>query len=132
MNQTVLIGRVGRTPELSKTKTGTSVCSFSLAVNRPHVKGTTDWIKCVAWRQSAEYLCKYAGKGSLVGVVGVLTASKYENKDGVPVTTYEVICDNVEILDKREQSADYAAQKAEDASILDGAEVLTDDESLPF
>ena len=46
--------------------------------------------------------------------------------------SHEVVCDNVEILDKREQSIDYAAQKAEDASILDGAEVLTDDEDLPF
>lgn len=132
MNQTVLIGRLGRATELSKTKTGTSVCSFSLAVNRPHVKETTDWIKCVAWRQSAEYLCKYAGKGSLVGVVGVLTASKYENKDGISVTTYEVICDSVEILDRRTQNAGADEQKAEDASILDGAEVLTDDEDLPF
>ena len=57
MNSINLVGRLTADPELKTTQSGISVCTFSLAVNRPRVKDTTDFINCVAWRQSAEYLC---------------------------------------------------------------------------
>ena len=142
MNTVALIGRLGGNPELKSTPSGVSVMSFSLAVSRPKVKDTTDWINCVAWRHNAEYLAKYAGKGNKVGITGVLTARKFEGSDGKMVTAYEVVCDNVELLDNRSaamndktptekpKTAETAAEKAED--VLEGVELLTEDEDLPF
>ena len=135
MNAIVLIGRLGGKPELKTTPSGVSVMSFSVAVSRPKVKDTTDWINCVAWRHNAEYLAKYAGKGSKVGITGVLTARKFEGSDGKMVTAYEVVCDNVELLDSKgtqipTQSPKEAEKVAED--VLEGVELLTEDEDLPF
>ena len=82
MNSINLVGRLTADPELKTTQSGISVCTFSLAVNRPRVKDTTDFINCVAWRQSAEYLCNYGRKGNLVAVSGVLTSRKYDDSNG--------------------------------------------------
>mgnify|MGYP003301464622 CR=1 FL=1 len=63
MNTVSLTGRLGAEPELKTTQSGISVLSFRLAVRRPRVKDTTDWIPCVAWRHTAEFIAKYARKG---------------------------------------------------------------------
>ena len=76
INRVVLTGRLARDPELRKTQSGLSVCSFQLAVDRPKLKGkdeaVTDWISCQAWRQSADYICNYAKKGALLAVAFVV------------------------------------------------------------
>ena len=73
MNSTNMIGRLTADPELRRTPDGTAVCTFTLAVRRPRVKDTSDFIDFVAWRQSAEYLSQYGHKGDIVAVSGPLT-----------------------------------------------------------
>ena len=106
MNTINLVGRLVQDPELKTTQSGKSVCSFTLAVNRPRVKDTTDFINCVAWNQSAEYLTNYGRKGSLVAVNGVLTSRKYDDKDGNHRTAFEVVCDLVSLCESKDKGKD--------------------------
>lgn len=106
MNTINLVGRLTADPELKTTQSGKSVCSFTLAVNRPRVKDTTDFINCVAWNQSAEYLTNYGRKGSLVAVTGVLTSRKYDDKDGNHRTAFEVVCDLVSLCESKYKGKD--------------------------
>lgn len=106
MNSINLVGRLTADPELKQTQSGKSVCSFTLAVNRPIVKDTTDFINCVAWNQSAEYLANYGRKGNLVAVTGVLTSRKYDDKDGNHRTAFEVVCDSVSLCESRDKGKD--------------------------
>lgn len=106
MNTINLVGRLVQDPELKTTQSGKSVCSFTLAVNRPRVKDTTDFINCVSWNQSAEYLTNYGRKGSLVAVTGVLTSRKYDDKDGNHRTAFEVVCDLVSLCDSKDKGKD--------------------------
>lgn len=104
MNHVSIIGRITADPELRRTQSGTSCCSFSLAVKRPRVKETTDFLNFVVWQQGAEYLCKYAHKGDLVGVSGYLTSRSWEDKNGNKRIAYEVTCESVELLSGRRNS----------------------------
>lgn len=136
MNTVTITGRLSATPELKSTQNGKSVCNFRLAVARPRVKDTTDWIPCTAWNQSAEFLSKYAEKGNRVGVTGVLTSREYEDKDGNKRTMYEVLCDNVELLESRATTSSYEEPKAPEKArggleTLEGIEVM-EEETLPF
>ena len=101
MNTISIIGRMTTAPELRTTTGGIPVCTFTLAVKRPRVKDTTDFINCVVWRASAEYIGKYGKKGSLVGVSGSLTSRKYEDKEGNKRTAFEVVADTVELCESR-------------------------------
>ena len=103
MNSINLVGRLTADPELKQTNSGKSVCSFTLAVSRPRVKDTTDFINVVAWNQSAEYLTNYGHKGNLVAVTGVLTSRKYDDKDGNHRTAFEVVCDSVSLCESRDK-----------------------------
>lgn len=104
MNNTSIIGRLTAEPDLRRTGSGTACCSFSLAVKRPRVKDTTDFLNFVVWQQGAEYLCQYGHKGDLVGVSGCLTSRNWEDKNGNKRTAYEVICDSVELLSSKRSS----------------------------
>jgi single-strand DNA-binding protein len=139
MNAVNITGRLAAQPEVKTTSTGKSVCSFRLAVNRPKVKDKTDWIPCTAWNQSAEFLGKYAAKGSRIGVSGVLTSREYEDKDGNKRTAYEVLTDSVEILESRSTSSATTSSSApsktaetssESFAGMEGIEMV--DEDLPF
>ena len=98
MNSINLVGRVAQDLELKKTQNDISVCAFTLAVSRPKVKDVTDFINCVAWRQSAEYLCKYGVKGSMVAISGTLQTRKYEDKNGNKRTAFEVVADSLNLV----------------------------------
>ena len=104
MNSFNCVGRLTADPELKATQSGISVCSFSLAVNRPKVKDTTDFLNFVAWRQSAEYLCKYARKGNRIAVSGCLTSRKYDDKDGKQRIAFEIVCDALSVLENKNSS----------------------------
>lgn len=138
MNIVTLTGRLGADVELRQTQQGVSVCTFTLAVNRPRTKDTTDWINCVAWRQSAEFLSRFTKKGDLIAVAGILTARKYEDKQGSKRVVYEVVCDRVESLQKREGDqvgsySPYAAKVAQqNASAAEGFDEIDEDEGWPF
>lgn len=101
INRVILTGRLTNDPELRKTQSGLSVCSFRLAVDRPKQKGqddaVTDWISCQAWRQAADYICNYAKKGALLAVDGRLQTRSYDNSNGQKVHITEVVCEKVEI-----------------------------------
>lgn len=95
MNKTCLTGRITKDPELRTTSNGTSVCSFTVAVDRPNVKDTVDFIDCVAWRESAEFVSRYFKKGDGIEIEGHITTRSYEDKNSNKRKTVEVVSDSV-------------------------------------
>lgn len=104
VNVVVLIGRQARDADLRTTSSGVSVASFTLAVDRPFKdsagKRECDFIDCVAWRQSGEFIAQYGGKGRLCAVRGRLAIRQYDGKDGSKRRVAEVVCDEVRLLDR--------------------------------
>lgn len=103
INNVVLVGRLTKDIELRKTTSNISTCSFTLACDKrfkPTQEGapTADFINCVAWRQSAEFLASYAGKGSIVAVEGSIQTRNYDGQDGRKVYVTEVLCDRVRLI----------------------------------
>ena len=98
MNSTNMIGRLTADPELRRTPDNTAVCTFTLAVRRPRAKDTSDFVDCVAWRQSAEYLSQYGHKGDIVAVSGPLTSRKWKDKNENNRINWEIQADTVELL----------------------------------
>ena len=137
MNAINLTGRLTKDVELKTTQNGKSVCSYTLAVNRPKVKDTTDFITCVTWNQGAEYLSKYAHKGDKVGVTGMLTCRKWQDQNGNNRESFEVVTDTVEILSSAQTGAQatnntQAGGFTTQAAQQDGFEAVYTDEELPF
>lgn len=110
MNNCSFIGRLTADPELKHTSSGISVCSFTLAVNRPRVKDTTDFINFQAWRQSAEYLCKYGHKGDMVAVNGTLTSRKWQDKDGNNRIAFDVVSDSLSVIGGKQSQGNAQGQ----------------------
>lgn len=131
MNTICITGNLTAQPELKRTNQGTSVCSYTVAVSRPKVKDTTDFINCVSWRQGAEYLCKYAQKGSKVALTGVLTARQYTDRDGNKRTAFEVVADTIEILGGYKPTEEKPKQTTLDV-MPDGYEEISAPDTLPF
>lgn len=104
MNSINIVGRLTADPELRRTQDGTAVCTYSLAVKRPKVKDTTDFIECVTWRQGAEYLSQYGHKGNVVAVSGSLQIRSWTDKDGNKRKTAEVVTYSVELLSSNRNS----------------------------
>lgn len=133
LNKSILCGRLTATPELKTTTSGTSVTSFNLAVNRDFKNANgeyeTDFINCVAWRGTAEFICKYFQKGSSLCVVGSIQTRKYEDKDGNKRTAVEVVASEAHFVDSKNETSS-ADQNAPEPPEMDFEEV-TDDE-LPF
>lgn len=135
MNSINLAGNICNDLELKTTQTGKSVTQFNLAVKRPHTSDVTDFIPVVVWNQSAEYLCRYANKGSKVAVSGKLTTRKYQDKDGNNRTAFEVIADDVEILNNRqggEQAQTENHQPTYNAPVTPDFKPVNLDDDLPF
>ena len=109
LNHIVIMGRLTRDPELRRTGSGTAVASFTVAVDRDFGKNEngekeTDFIDCVAWRNTAEYISKYASKGRMVVVSGRLQIRGWTDKDGNKRRTAEVVADNVYFADSKRES----------------------------
>ena len=104
MNSTNHIGRLTADPELRRTGDGTAVCSFTLAVRRPRVKDTSDFIDFVAWRQTAEYLCQYGHKGDIVAASGSLQSRKWTDKNGNNRLAWEINAESIELLSSKKES----------------------------
>ena len=103
LNVIALQGRLAADPELRATQNGTPVCSFTLAVQRNIKSGDeypTDWIDCVAWKGTAEFICKYFQKGQLIAVNGTLQTRSYE-KDGVKRKTTQVVVQSAYFCESR-------------------------------
>ena len=97
LNVVVLIGRMVADPELKRTQSGVSVSSFRVAVERSFSKEErkADFIDVVAWKGTAEFVCKYFHKGSLIAVNGSLQTRNYEDRNGNKRTAYEVVAENI-------------------------------------
>ena len=138
MNKVILLGRLTRDPELRTTPSGVSVTSFSIAVNRRFSKDQTDFINCVAWRQTAEFVTKYFAKGNMIAVVGSLQTGRFE-KDGQTHYTTDVVVDEVYFTgSKAEMSGSAPSNSAPSANndaefnIDDGFRPMPADDDLPF
>lgn len=120
LNHIVLMGRLTRDPELRRTQSGTAVASFTLAVDRDY-KGQegekeTDFIDIVAWRNTAEFVSKYFGKGRMAVVDGRLQIRPWTDKDGNKRRSAEVVADNVYFGDSKRDSAQSAPSDSYDAA----------------
>ena len=109
LNHIVIMGRLTRDPELRRTGSGIAVASFSVAVDRDFGKNEngekeTDFIDCVAWRQTGEFVSKYFTKGSMIVVSGRLQVRSWTDKDGNKRRTAEVVADNVYFGDSKRDS----------------------------
>jgi single-strand DNA-binding protein len=110
LNKIMLIGNLGRDPELNVTQEGTPVTKFSLAVSRNTKTSTgerekeTEWFNIIAWRQLAEICERYLHKGSKVYIEGRLQTRKYTDRNGVERTAVEVIANDMQMLDSKAPS----------------------------
>ena len=134
MNVITLMGRMTSNPELKTTNNGTSVTSFNLAVDRSYTpKGQekqTDFIPCVAWRNTAEFITKYFRKGQRIAVKGELQQRSYTANDGSKRNVYEVIVDGAFFCEsKAEPSVEMQAAMSGNGFVDMG--VVTEEE-LPF
>lgn len=149
LNVVAIMGRLVADPELRTTGNGTNVCSFRIACDRNFVQNgqerQADFIDVVAWRQSAEFICKYFQKGSLIAVEGSLQSRQYQDKNGNKRTAVEVVARQINFAggkkpggqpvddggeappkDYREPAPAYSQGSADDFA------VISDDDDLPF
>ena len=146
MNVVCLLGRLTATPEQKTTQSGVSVTSFSVAVDRTYQpKGAerqTDFINCVAWRNTAEFICRYFQKGQRIALQGSLQSRSYTDKNGNNRTIFEVVVDNAFFAESKSGAAaprtdsqvptySEAAPAFSTAASNDFEEIVTDDD-LPF
>ena len=126
LNHIIVMGRLTRDPELRRTGSGIAVASFTIAVDRdfsPKDGGEreTDFIDCVAWRQTGEFVSKYFHKGSMIVVSGRLQSRKWQDRDGNNRTNWEVNAENVYFGESRRDSdAGSAANAYEPPSSYSG------------
>lgn len=139
LNKIFIMGRLTRDPELRTTNSGTSVASFSLAVDRNY-KGAdgekeTDFIDCVAWRQTGEFAAKYFTKGRMTVVEGRLQIRPWTDKEGNNRRSAEVIVDNMYFGDSKRDGDTGGARPASgpvNVSANDWQEVDEDEGDMPF
>ena len=109
INNTVLVGRLTREPDLKYTANGQAVATFTLAVNRNFTNQSgereADFINCVIWRKPAETLANYARKGTLLGVTGRIQTRNYENQQGQRVYVTEVVAENFQLLESKNSNS---------------------------
>lgn len=126
LNHIVIMGRLTAAPELRYTQSNTPVASFTLAVDRDYQQGgserQTDFIPCVAWRGTAEFVSKYFTKGSMAVVSGRLQLRDWTDKDGNKRRTAEIVADSIY----------FGESKKRDASPDVPFEEIPDDGELPF
>ena len=112
LNHITIMGRLVRDPELRSTQSGTSVASFTVAVDRDYQPGgsekQTDFIECVAWRGTGEFVSKYFRKGSMIVVAGRLQSRKWQDRDGNNRINWEVVADSVYFGESRKDGPNAA------------------------
>ena len=96
INRFVGVGRITADPVIKKSASGTSIVKFNIAINRKNDKENSDFISCVAFGKTAEFMEQYIKKGYLIGVDGRLQSGSYENQKGDKVYTTDVMCDSVQ------------------------------------
>ena len=129
LNKVVMMGRLTKNPELRRTGSGVAVTSFTIAVDRDFAEKQsgqkeTDFVDCVAWRQTGEFVDKYFSKGKMAVVVGRLQFRSWNDKDGNKRKSAEVIVENVYFGDSK---TDSNTEPANDFAMLTEPDV-----GLPF
>jgi single-strand DNA-binding protein len=151
LNKAIIMGRLTKDPELKQTQSGVSVCSFTVAVERSFVpqggERQADFINCVAWRGTAEFICKWFAKGRMINVVGSIQTRHWDDQEGKRHYSTEVVADEVNFCGdgKREGgdnnhangsnnfSAPYNAPAAPQNNGEEGGFVTVNiDDDLPF
>ena len=133
LNHITIMGRITKDIELRRTGSGVPVASFTVAVDRDFGQNgqkETDFIDCVAWRQTGEFVDRNFSKGKMIVVSGRLQIRKWEDKNGNKRTTAEVVADNVYFGEAKTAGDKFAAASNEpmqDYAVVDG-----DDGDLPF
>ena len=105
-NLVVLTGRLTADPELKKTPSDVSVTNFSIAVQRAYKSGeeaVADFINIVAWRSTAEFICRYFKKGKMIGIEGSIQTRKWVDNDGNNRTAFEVVANNVQFVESKRE-----------------------------
>ena len=137
MNKVILIGRTTKSPELRYAPgTGTAVCRFTLAVNRPYKKDEADFINCVAFGKIGETIAQYVLKGRQVAVAGSIRTGSYESNSGEKRYTTDVVLDGFEFIGNSNSSnSDNAAtynQGTNNSDMGFGGMTPVDDGDMPF
>lgn len=141
MNTITLIGRTTAQPELKSTPSGKSVCNFTLAVQRKFKDADgepiTDYVDCIAWNGTAEFVARWFNKGVRIAVQGELQTRLYKDKDEKSHKVFEVLVKEVEFADGKAQASETPnnATVKSSASVIpdtDNFVVIPDEEDLPF
>ncbi len=115
MNKVILVGNLARDPEMRQTPNGVSVARFTVAVSRRFSRDgqpQTDFINCVAWRQQADFLCRYFQKGSGIQLCGSIQSRSWDGQDGKRQYATEVVADELSFNGPKRQSQDGGFQSA--------------------
>ena len=131
INKVILGGRLTADVELKATPNGVAVCQFTIATNRRGKDAQTDFINCVAWRQTAEFVSRYFAKGSSICIAGTIQKRTYKDKDGNNRSVVEVIADEALFVDSKSDAQPEWEQTATAAATPNFEEISADDE-LPF
>lgn len=147
MNKSIIMGRLTAQPELRQTQSGIASCRFTVAVNRRFKNANgeydADFIPCVAWRQTAEFVSKYFSKGSMICVEGSLRTGSYQDRNHSDVTHYttELYVDNVEFCGSKSNNGEQGQTQQQPTTVqtaqgavtigADEYELLAEDD-VPF
>ena len=141
LNHITIMGRLTRDPELRRTGSGIAVASFTVSVDRDYSdkqsgEKETDFIECVAWRQTGEFVSKYFTKGRMIVVDGRLQIRGWTDKDGNKRRTAEIVADNVYFGDSKQdngnQNNSYTGHAKADSAPGNFAPIEEEDAQLPF
>lgn len=134
MNNVSLVGRLTSDPTVRYTPSQVAVASFTVAVDRPFARDNeqnADFISCVAFGKSAEFIEKYFTKGKPIGLTGRIQTGSYADKNGSKVYTTDVVAERVEFVGNKGESGGSAAQR-NDPDILEGFSALDESEDCLF
>ncbi len=143
INSVVLMGRLTYEPELRTTSSGISVLRFQMAVDRSYQSQgqdrQADFIDCIAWRQTAEFISRYFHKGSMIAVEGSIQTGNYTDRDGNKRKSVEVVANQVSFCGSKAESQgntnpafSQPAPSYASADNSDFEEIVDDDDDLPF
>ena len=133
LNKAIIAGRLTADPELKTTPSGLSVTSFTVAVDRRFGKEKqTDFISCVAWRSTAEFITKYFSKGNSICVCGSIQTRNYTDKNGNKRTAVEVVAEEATFCEGKKNTAEGAEMPEAEHYTQPEAYAEADDSDLPF
>lgn len=141
MNKVILVGNLAADPEIKTTSGGVSCASFRVAVQRRFANSQgvreADFISCIAWRQTADFVGRYFHKGGKIGIVGTLQTRSYQAQDGTKRYATEVVADEVEFVSPKQDGGQTATASGQPATVGGqqvpmGGFVEVEDDELPF